>query len=75
MTTTYTTRGDIRGCCGHNHRTMSSAVRCLISDQAGCRLQRGYSDRFVRIIEDGEERGLTQDYPEYYDLTRNFAAG
>jgi len=49
--TTYTTHGSVRGGCGHQHRTMAAAVRCLQSDQEGCRQQRGYSDRSVRVIE------------------------
>jgi len=66
MATTYTTRGSVRGCCGHKHRTMSAAVRCLQSDQAGCRSQRGYSDRVVRVIDgDDDDRALTND--ERYD--------
>ena len=61
--TTYTTRGSVRGSCGHNHRTMAAAVRCLLSDQAGCRSRRGYSDRFVRIIDGAgeDDRALTND--------------
>jgi hypothetical protein len=61
-TTTYTTRGSVRGCCGHHHRTVSAAVRCLQVDQSCCRTLRGYSDRTVRPIGgDGEERELTRD--------------
>jgi hypothetical protein len=59
MATTYTTRGSVRGCCGHKHRTLAAAVRCELSDQAGCRSQGGYSDRVIIVIKDGEERRLT----------------
>jgi hypothetical protein len=37
--------GEIRGSCGHNHRTVRGAWKCLQRDQAGCRAQGGYSDR------------------------------
>lgn len=47
--TTYTTEGSIRGSCGHKHRTIETARKCLQEDQAGCRSQGGYSDR--RIVE------------------------
>lgn len=51
--TTYTTSGDVRGECGHQHRTLSGAVRCLESDQRGCESQGGYSDRHI-IDSDGD---------------------
>lgn len=52
--TGYTTCGSVRGCCGHNHRTIETAQRCVDSDQAGCARQGGYSDRSV-VRRDGEE--------------------
>ena len=59
--TTYTTRGSVRGCCGHKHKTIGAAVRCLRDDQAGCKSQRGYSDRTIRAIDaDGSERDSTE---------------
>jgi hypothetical protein len=66
MSTTYTTRGSLRGCCGHNHRTMTAAVRCLLSDQSGCRNHAGYSDRVIRVTDCGDERALTND--EHHDF-------
>ena len=65
MTTTYTTCGSVRGNCGHNHRTMAAAVRCLLADQSGCRTHGGYSDRVVRVTDDDGERMLTND--EHHD--------
>lgn len=58
MTTTYTTCGDVRGSCGHNHRRVAAAVLCLISDRDGCQSQGGYSDRVVIALDDGEPRPL-----------------
>lgn len=60
---TYTTRGSVRGTCGHNHRSMRTAVRCLLHDQSGCRSQGGYSDRMVTHA-DGSP--WTQDDEEAY---------
>ena len=43
----YTTEGDIRGDCGHKHRSFRTAQQCLDKDRAGCKKQGGYSDRNV----------------------------
>jgi hypothetical protein len=60
-TTTYTTRGSVRGSCGHQHRTMAAALSCLQKDNRCCtaRVGRGYSDRQIKAVEDGQERTLT----------------
>lgn len=50
----YTTTGSVRGCCGHKHRTIASAVKCVHADSVGCARQGGYSDRYV-IRHDGSE--------------------
>lgn len=53
MTTTksyYRTIGSVRGDCGHHHRTLSGAARCLRRDEAGCASQGGYSDRSVELV-------------------------
>lgn len=50
----YTTWGPIRGGCGHKHRTLAGAVRCLARDRAGCARQGGYSDRMLRVLESGQ---------------------
>ena len=66
MSTTYTTRGSVRGTCGHRHRTIGAAVRCLLADQSGCRNNGGYSDRVIRVTDDDGERALTND--EHHDF-------
>ena len=53
----YTTQGRVRGTCGHRHRSIDTAVRCLNRDRSGCRSQGGYSDRQVMRV-DGSD--LTQ---------------
>ena len=45
---TYTNIGSVRGLCRHQHRTLTGACRCLLSDQQGCRVQGGHSDRTIR---------------------------
>ena len=41
--------GPIRGACGHKHRTLAAAERCLERDRRGCATQGGYSDRTIRL--------------------------
>lgn len=52
-TITYTTRGAVRGCCGHRHRSLRAAARCCYRDLLDCERQGGYSDRMVERL-DGE---------------------
>ena len=63
----YTLEGNVRGRCGHSHRTLSGAVRCLKQDRKGCAGQGGYSDLVIVRI-DGEE--LTEG--EYYAIDEIF---
>lgn len=58
MATTYTTTGSVRGNCGHTHRTLSGACKCLASDRGGCERRGGYSDREI-VASDG--RDLVED--------------
>lgn len=62
MTTPYyTTQGEVRGCCGHRHRSIEAAHRCLVNDQLGCSRQHGYSDRNVyEVDEQGQWQQLVQ---------------
>ena len=62
--TAYTTIGSVRGCCGHQHRTIEAAKRCADRDHAGCVSQGGYSDRSV-VYADGSE--LSSDDQDYLD--------
>ena len=66
-TETYTTRGPVRGSCGHRHITDSGAIRCLIRDRKGCHAQGGYSDRDVYRDSDGARASLIEtDDGAYY---------
>jgi len=58
----YTTWGSVRGCCGHAHRTLSGAERCLNRDRLGCFRQGGYSDRQIRVVRTVQEIS-------WYDVT------
>jgi hypothetical protein len=63
MAMAYTTYGDIRGCCGHRHKTIETAETCLGRDQRGCASRRGYSDRsVVRIGDDGNLYDLSGEW-------------
>lgn len=72
----YTTQGNIRGQCGHLHKTAEAAAQCQDRDNVGCRKQGGYSDRYVAIV---DSEGLLQkydaDYPAGEDEPRYFHSG
>lgn len=46
----YTSYGNVRGCCGHRHRSREAAMGCIARDEAGCAKQGGYSDRKPVVI-------------------------
>lgn len=52
MSGIYTTIGDVRGCCGTHHTSIEDAEACIARDQAGCKMQGGYSDRVVVTLAD-----------------------
>jgi hypothetical protein len=60
----YTCTGYVRGNCGHKHRNLRTAAKCLGDDIVGCRKQGGYSDRIVLPL-DGKP--LTMDEIETVD--------
>lgn len=41
----YYTEGDVRGGCGHKHRSQDTAIDCLERDRKWCASAGGYSDR------------------------------
>ena len=47
----YTTHGQVRGGCGHRHRTIEAAEACLSRDIRACNSAGGYSDRVVAEID------------------------
>ena len=49
----YTTKGSVRGECGHKHKTPEAAIACCDKDRRGCAEQNGYSDREVHVVVDG----------------------
>jgi len=53
---TYICIGSVRGECGHRHRTLHGAVRCLLRDRRECRGVGGgcYSDREIRMDDGGD---------------------
>lgn len=59
MTKVYITVGSVRGSCGHNHRSLKTAVFCMAKDQKSCYRRGGYSDRRIEYVNgDGSQRGL-----------------
>lgn len=68
--TYYTTTGGVRGSCGHKHRTLVAAAKCISRDDSGCGSQGGYSDRIIMAVERDEERELNdyelRELDDYY---------
>ena len=64
----YWCRGPVRGACGHHHKTLEAADRCLQRDIRGCAKQGGYSDR--RIVPVGTVEGLSDVEAAYLDGVR-----
>jgi hypothetical protein len=62
----YTTKGSVRGCCGHKHRYLHSAVKCVLNDRRDCLRVRGYSDRSVVRWDGGEMTEEDYDAIRYY---------
>ncbi len=63
MTTKYYhCKGSVRGDCGHHHRTLISADKCLKRDRKGCKKQGGYSDRYVIYEPSGEIVSREEQY-------------
>jgi hypothetical protein len=68
MAVQYTNVGPVRGGCGHNHQTIMTAARCSVADSKACHSQGGYSDRNLRVIDNGELRKPTEaEYLDYCD--------
>lgn len=59
MTRVYTTFGSVRRGCGHRHRTAEAAGKCAARDQRHCKSQRGYSDRGMVVLVDGDSVDAT----------------
>lgn len=53
MAMKYSTYGSVRGTCGHKHKSIAAARKCLEEDQKGCASQGGYSDREIYREENG----------------------
>lgn len=58
----YTTKGSARSTCGHNHRSIKTAVKCLLADGSGCQSQGGYTDRFVVRVDGVSLTDNERDY-------------
>ena len=63
----YTTVGDVRGGCGHAHRSLTAALECARRDDAACKRAGDYSDRYVREVAGGFDYALQGDDREELD--------
>jgi hypothetical protein len=64
----YTTTGSVRQSCGHAHRSIETAARCLRQDQRDCKKIRGYSDRAIRRLgKNGQYLPLTLEDQDALD--------
>ncbi len=67
----WTCTGDVRGNCGHRHRTLEAAERCCMADHAGVRHAYpstfptlAYSDRHP-VEDPGDETDLPLELQPY----------
>ena len=59
----WTSYGLVRGQCGHRHREVDSAIRCISHDRVACKREGGDSDRSVWLIDDnGYLKGSTGEH-------------
>jgi hypothetical protein len=58
---TYKLIGSVRGSCGHTHRTLKAAAKCLVADQRYCEIRGGYSDRSLAVFVDGKIAAASYD--------------
>lgn len=72
MSNRYITDGNVRGECGHLHRSIEAAAKCAKQDQAACHKQGGYSDRILVVIADGKRREATRDEHDAFIYHQNF---
>jgi hypothetical protein len=65
---TYTTTGPVRGCCGHDHRSIRTAHACASRDQSQCRRSGGYSDRSIVRRDGGALTDLEVNKIEFWEV-------
>lgn len=53
----YVCIGSVRGWCGHRHKSIAKAIKCIERDGQGCKTQGGYSDRLTYRLSDVREKG------------------
>jgi hypothetical protein len=58
----YITQGVLRGRCGHQHKSLAGATKCLMKDELWCRAQGGGgdSDRRIFVVGGGTKRELNE---------------
>jgi len=66
---TYSTDGNVRGDCGHAHKTIYAAYLCAQRDGDGCQRQGGYSDRTRLVVRQGQLE--VEPTPDEFDEWEN----
>ncbi len=66
--TYFTTKGKIRGSCGHRHETVKAAHECLMKDQNLYKQSGGHSDRIVIAVDEHERPLDKMEEVEYKDI-------
>lgn len=57
----YTTEGPRRGRCGHQHKSIPSALECLDADEAWCQQRGQHTDRRIFALGNRQRRELDDE--------------
>ena len=60
----YTTKGPLRGRCGHSHNHILAAVQCRDADEARCVALGGHTDRRIYVGGRGQAWALWRELDE-----------
>ena len=63
---TYHAIGSVRGSCGHRHRSLRTACKCLRKDELDCESVGGYSDRHIERTDETDLSEYDLDFIRFY---------
>ena len=71
-TVRYTTDGPLRGRCGHQHKSLEGAIKCLDDDETWCRELGGggHTDRRIFVVGNRQKRELNAEELAAVELYR-----